>query len=368
MVLRNIPKEVRPQAVVLLLCGVSVLFFILSKAVPFQEADVVRSEMLHASQIMARAVSAISACRQQNGIEVDENADFNRTGLIGSEFSPLTTSRGSLEAKRTTTNPNMAGLVVFLLRQAGVTPGDSIAVGASGSFPALIVATLAAAKAMQVKPVAIYSLGASQWGANVPGFHWLHMQSCLETREVLETGTVAVSLGGDEDTGGGVSPEARSDLESAIASSGILFLREPNLRRNVAARMRLYEDGGNSIRAFVHIGGAWANMGEASEVLELEPGLARIDQLPPPDQRGVLFEMAAGEVPVVHLLFIKGLVERYGLPWDPRPLPAPGEGELYRRPRVKDPRFLVVAAIYFLFVSLILLFRNRFELTSGSRK
>jgi poly-gamma-glutamate system protein len=262
----------------------------------------------------------------------------------------------------------MAALVIFLLREAGVAPGDTIAVGASGSFPALIVATLAAAKAMQVKPVAVYSLGSSQWGANEPGFHWLHMQSCLERREVFETGAVAVSLGGDEDTGGGMSPEARSDLESAIASSGIRFLRQPNLRRSVEIRMRLYEDGGDSIRAFVHIGGAWANMGEASEVLELEPGLTGIHQLPSLDRRGVLFEMAASDVPVIHLLFIKGLVERYGLPWDPRPLPAPGEGELYRRPRIKDPKFLVVAAAYFLFVFLILLFRTRLELTSDFRK
>jgi len=74
------------------------------------------------------------------------------------------------------------------------------------------------------------------------------------------------------------------------------------------------------------------------------------------------------DVPVIHLLFIKGLVKRYGLPWDPRPLPAPGEGELYRRPRIKDPRFLAVAATYFLLVSLILFFRGRLELISGSRK
>ncbi len=368
MVLRKIPKEAAPQTTILLLCGISLLFLFLSKQLPFRVGDAARDDMLRASQIMTRASDAIAACRKKNRIEIDENTDPNRTGLIGSEFSPITTSRGSLEAKRTTTNPNMAALVVFLLREAGVAPGDTIAVGASGSFPALIVATLAAAKAMQLKPVAIYSLGSSQWGANDPGFHWLHMERCLERRVIFETGAVAISLGGDNDTGEGMSSEAGSKLESAIASSGIHFLRQPNLRRNVETRMSLYEDGGDTIRAFVHIGGAWANMGEASEVLELEPGLTRIYRLPSPEQRGALFEMAAGDVPVIHLLFIKGLVERYGLPWDPRPLPAPGEGEIYRRPREKDPRFLVVAATYFLCVCLILVSRGRLELISGSRK
>ncbi|MBS1226472.1 MAG: hypothetical protein H6R32_406, partial [Candidatus Aminicenantes bacterium] len=52
---------------------------------------------------------------------------------------------------------------------------------------------------------------------------------------------------------------------------------------------------------------------------------------PPPSERGVLQAMAAAGVPVIHLLNVKGLCERYGLPWDPRPLPAPGEGPVYRR-------------------------------------
>ena len=35
--------------------------------------------------------------------------------------------------------------------------------------------------------------------------------------------------------------------------------------------------------------------------------------------------MAARGVPVIHLLYVKGLADRYGLPWDPVPLPGPGE-------------------------------------------
>jgi len=52
--------------------------------------------------------------------------------------------------------------------------------------------------------------------------------------------------------------------------------------------------------------------------------------VPPPAERGVLQAMAAEKIPVIHLLNIKGLCERYGLPWDPRPLPRPGEGRIYR--------------------------------------
>jgi poly-gamma-glutamate system protein len=344
-----------------LLCGLSLFFLFLSKVLPFRAADAARAEMTLAAQIMAQASGAIAACREESSIGIVDETDPNRTGLIGREFSPITTSTGDLEAKRTTTNPNMAALVVFLLREAGVRPGDTIAVGASGSFPASIVATLSAAKAMRLKLRTIVSLGSSQWGANDPGFHWLHMQGCLERAGIVETGAVGLSLGGDSDTGVGMTPEAVSELASAVASSGVRFLRESDLRRNVETRMRLYGENADTLRAFVHIGGAWANMGDSPQVLELRPGLTPIGSLPAPEQRGVLYEMAAQDVPVIHLLFIRGLVQDYGLPWDPRPLPALGEGEIYRRARTQDPRFLVVAGAYFLLVALAVVFKDRIE-------
>ncbi|MCK4762169.1 MAG: hypothetical protein KAW12_08230 [Candidatus Aminicenantes bacterium] len=56
-------------------------------------------------------------------------------------------------------------------------------------------------------------------------------------------------------------------------------------------------------------------------MLKVKPGLNRELPLPLEKERGVLFEMANRDVPCIHLLFIKGLVRQYGLPWDPVPLP-----------------------------------------------
>jgi hypothetical protein len=65
--------------------------------------------------------------------------------------------------------------------------------------------------------------------------------------------------------------------------------------------------------------------------------------------------MAAAGVPVIHLLNVKGLCERYGLPWDPRPLPEPDLDGLYRRaspgPR---PLELPATALYVFAVGLTL--------------
>ena len=90
--------------------------------------------------------------------------------------------------------------------------------------------------------------------------------------------------------------------------------------------------GGKRIAAFVNVGGGWgANMGVDASILELRPGLTEVKKIPPPEKRGVIQEMASRGVPVIHLLFIRGLAERCGLPWDPVPLPEPGQGTEYRR-------------------------------------
>ena len=58
--------------------------------------------------------------------------------------------------------------------------------------------------------------------------------------------------------------------------------------------------------------------------------------------------MAAAGVPVIHLLNVKGLCERYGLPWDPRPLPAPGGRPLYRRASSSSLPFVALTVVYIL--------------------
>ena len=85
--------------------------------------------MLSAAQRMAEATTALANHRAAHGPPFTPE-DVNRTGLIGTFFGPLTTTVGTLEAKRTTTNPNLAAVASQLLIEAGVRDGDAIAVGA----------------------------------------------------------------------------------------------------------------------------------------------------------------------------------------------------------------------------------------------
>jgi poly-gamma-glutamate system protein len=340
------------QYVLILLFSLSLVFLVLAKTLPRGSVEKQRAEMLEAAQIMSDAEAVLRACLSEKGLTVVEEHDINGTGLIGLEWSLMTTSIGNLESKRTTTNPNMAALVVYLFREAGVKKGDSVAIGGSGSFPALILAVMSAAKALELDPLIISSLGASQWGANRPEFHFLDMLECLRTAGIFDVSPVAASLGGERDVGEGMSQEMRAQLVNDIKNSGIPFVREAELVANVRKKMQIYEAkaGEKGIRCFVNIGGNWSNMGTDSEILNLKPGLAKIRKIPPAEERGLVFEMAARDIPVLHLLYIKGLVDRYGLPWDPSPLPRAGLGSIYDKPVEDQPLFVILGGFYLLVV------------------
>jgi len=327
------------------LCGWSALrFFPAGWAWP---AD---REALSAASLMAEALAAIRSCREAGGIPIDPVSDPNRTGLIGLSDSPITTSPGHLEAKRTTTNPNFAAALVFLFREAGLQAGDAVAVGASSSFPGLILATLAASKAMQLRPLPVVSLGASNWGANDPRWTWLEIADCLEAAGIVEAKPLAASVGGEGDAGRDMSPRGRAVLEAKARSAGIPLLVRPDLPSDVAARLDVFERAaeGAPLKAFVNVGGSWVNMGTDAGVLALKPGLNWKMPIPPPERRGLIQEMSLRGTPVIHLLFVKGLADRFGLPWDPVPLPAPGQewgGAVSGRGPTARP---VVLAVYLL--------------------
>jgi len=358
----NSGKIVRPfrSAAIYLAGSLSLLYIVLFITLSGPD-PASREEMAEASRLMFRATAAIRDCRAAGGILLDPVVDPNGTGLIGLERSMITTSLGSLEAKRTSTNPNFAGLVVSLLHDAGARRGDAVAIGASGSFPAFMIAALSAAKVLGLEPLVISSLGSSEWGANIAGFDWTDMEDCLRAAGGLDARPIARSVGGDADVGRDMDPAGRVLLASRIRERDVPLLEEPDLVRNVEARMKLYfaAAGGRRVAAFVNVGGSWANIGTDAEVLKLRPGLASDVFVPPPARRGVIQAMAAAGIPVIHLLNVRGLCERYGLPWDPCPLPSPGDGLPSRGIAGKTPTGLALSVLYVLGMGMVLFFGRR---------
>ena len=306
--------------------------------------------MLKAAQTMEKAIFTLQSYCDTAGISIDVTIDPNRTGLIGPETSELLTTPGDLAAKRTTTNPDMAALIVQLLNQAGVHSGDTIAVGCSASFPALLIAALAASQALNVHPIVIISLGASSYGGTNPDFTLLNIYTVLLREKIFTVPPAAVSLGGENDTGQDFTEAVKKRLLRKITESGLPFINELNLEKNVASRMNLYFGSNHkrTISAFINIGGSTANIGTSPLALKLTPGLNTNISIPQKDKRGVLFEMAKLHIPVIHLLYVKGLTVKYGLPWDPIPLPNPGKSPLFSlKPQTKRV-FWFITSFYFI--------------------
>jgi poly-gamma-glutamate system protein len=226
----------------------------------------------------------------------------------------------------------------------------------------LFVAILAAADALQVEPVVIVSLGASSFGANTLEFTLLEVSSLLRQQELLPHSIAAASLGGSRDIGSEFDPVVRISLLEKIRASGIPLIEDGNLTTNVETRMAIYgaDSATGRIRAFVNIGGGYADMGADPWILGLGPGVHRTVGIPHSViSRGMLMAMADKGIPVIHLLYVKGLVERYGLPWDPVPLAGVGRKIDDAQSDGGGGKFWVVLALYLIGMSIVFYLYNR---------
>lgn len=320
-------------------------------------------EKLEAARLMQRAMEAIQNHRVRRVGPIDLEADPTNSGMLGLSSSVITTNTGSLEAKRTSLNPNWAAVVVELLHEAGVRRGGTIAVGVSGSFPALNLATFAAAKIMDLEAISIASVGASSWGANIPNLTWLDMERILVDAKILETRSIAASLGGTRDRAIGMPKTGRRRLREAIQRANLPYISTETDLDSIEKRMGLYREHAEDryIQAYVNVGGSLASIGPKTVKrlyrpglnLRLDPHAVHVDS--------VMKRFLRDGVPVVNLSKIVPLADMYGLELEPLALPQPGEGLVFERQGYN--RLLVAGLLALLLLSLWLLLR----LDVGSR-
>ncbi|WP_316862200.1 poly-gamma-glutamate system protein [uncultured Cohaesibacter sp.] len=311
-----------------------------------------------ASQLMFQGLTILHAMRLENGEPINPEFDPAGTGLIGVEYSDITTSLGDLQAKQTSLNPSFAGLVVKWLEEAGVKSGDKIAVTLSGSFPALNMAVLCASEAMGLKPMIISSVGSSIYGANIYGFTWLDMEKRLNDEGLLHIRSTYASLGGIMDTHGGLFETGITEGEDAIKRNNVSYLHEGTFKmveHDVERRMRLYFEEERPT-AFVNVGGNVAAIGWINETHLLGNGLLR--WFPPCDnpKRGLLFRMHEENVPVIHLLNVTRLAAANYLPVAPHEIQPSLDFTKARRHHIVGLLGLLI--FWFLFASLALAVRK----------
>ena len=283
-------------------------------------------EKLEASALSQRCMDYIREQKADLGIAVDGAADINGTGMIGQSYSAITTTLGSLEAKRTSINPNMAAAVVDMLHELGVERGDRVAVNCSGSFPAMNISVLCAIQTLGLEPVMMASFGSSTHGANDPAFTYLDMEYALWDAGLLEHRSDWFSVGGMEDLGKEMDPQVREQVTARLEGLGYRLFYEEELLENIRRRYALYNQ--EEVVCFINVGGNDVSFGDSNVIVHADGGI--LTKLSENDHSTGLVQLFLRDgVPVNHLLNIKSLAAQYGLPFDPTPMPDVGEGGVY---------------------------------------
>lgn len=313
-------------------------------------------EKLEAARLSKQAAEYLKNYRLENGVFVDDVNDPNQTALIGQEYTLISTDRGDIESKLSSTNPNFAAVVVQLLKDAGLKEKDKVAVAFTGSFPGINISVMAALETLKLKPIIITSVGSSNYGANDPFFTWLDMENMLFKANIYNNRSVAASIGGGNDIGRGLSPEGRELIMDAIKRNDVEFINEKHLENSIDKRLEIYEKhtGGKPIKAYINVGGGIASLGNTINGNLIPAGLTEYLPVKNFPVHGVIIDMGKRGIPIIHLLNIDQLLDKFGLPRSPVPLPEPGDGGIFTQ---KKYNFVVtLIATVFLIVVIIFVF------------
>jgi poly-gamma-glutamate system protein len=326
---------------------------------------VVRDDQkMEAARLMSQMTNAIHQEVLKRHYEIDKTNDPNETGLIGVDRkqSAITTSKGDISQRLTSLNPNMAAVVVDMLRDADVKPGDAVAVGLTGSNPGANLAVYAAIRAMKLEPVIITSVGAADYGANRDSLNWLDMEKVLLDAKLVNFSSRYASLGGNKDRGGGLDSLGRETIRQGMLRNNLdpkaLWAdKRNNLKSIVQRRLDLYHQAlpknlknkRHDFAAFINVGAGYANVGDLQNASLIADGVNRKMAERQFQNPGVAMEFSR-DMPVIHIYDILKIAAKYELPIDPEPMPQPGDGKVCEKKTLN-----LTVSIISLIVILILL-------------
>ena len=196
--------------------------------------------------------------------------DIYNSGIMGVEKSSITSlsdlDESMLASKQITTHPNFAALIVSLFQEAELFKGDTVAVSMTGSFPGANIALHSACMSMDITPIIMTSISSSSWGANIEDLSWPIMESFLYNNNLIESKSIAYSIGGKNDIGGQID-SVGIDVIVSIAhdatDDGVIFINERTLQDNISEKNNLLRQKSYNYSAYVNIGGGSASMGKS---------------------------------------------------------------------------------------------------------
>lgn len=260
----------------------------------------------------AETKPAADASAKTNAVELATRARASLGDrLPGPEYSLITTTIGSEDAKLLSLHPDFAAVAVDLLRQAGVQPGDRVALNVSGSFPGLNIAVLSALTALDAQPVLVSSVGASTWGATNPFDTWLDMEQSLIKAGIWQWHSLAASPGGVADRGGGLDKEGLALIRAAMLRNSVPELGSSSVADGVSRRLALYRDRNGLPAALINIGGSHVMFGSRGHTAPLRQGLTTGYRPTPAPADSLAAPFLAANRPVIHFINVRRLAAHY---------------------------------------------------------
>jgi poly-gamma-glutamate system protein len=269
-------------------------------------------QMRQAADLAEHWFQLVEKEKTERGIYPDPGVTIKHRGLLGTEYSEITTTLGSLEAKETVLNPNFAALLLKLMHDAGLDSNSVIGINLSGSFPTLAISAFAAVHTLRAKAVVVSSLGASMYGANQPGATWLDIEHWLFEKGGSEIKSSLVTYGAEGDSGGGLTPEGKQILNQSAEQYNVHILIPNSLRDAVDKRVDLFTI--KKISLLLNIGGNQASLGSCSHSLSIPNGYHEKVSTCSDADRGLIMRISEKGIPYIHLLNVKDLAFRYGVP------------------------------------------------------
>jgi len=330
----------RTKIILIIWCFLILLLVLLTFT--FTSTDKVSSpiydKMIEASELAKEAMDGIKQYKIENGIEISEE-DFLQTGMIGSgKKTTITSTEGVLEAKRTTCNPEWAGLIVKVFAQNGIKEGDQVAMVFSGSFPALNICIMAACQTMNIDTCIMASIGASYYGANQIDCTFLDMSVYLYNQGIFNKKIDYISMGGADDIGYNFRKEDEvNEIKKRINNSGVTFLYEEDYKKNIDNRLDIILEKTPNCKLFINCGGTVVSFGNGLNTFT-ESGYfngnkrsATLNEVKnrKNENEGLIQCIRKLGIDVFSLKTIKDLSEIYGLPYDPSSMPEIGSSDCF---------------------------------------
>ena len=313
-------------------------------------------QKLKAAQLMYNAEKAIKNYLISKNKQIDTINDPYNSYLIGEKNTIITTDRGNLNAKLTSLNPNIAAVFVELFKKARLKKGDEVLVNFTSSYPAINIAVMSAAKVMGLKLIIISSVGSSMFGMTDPDFTWLDMESFLFNKKIFPYKSIAASLGGGRDLGRGLSKEGRKAIKEAILRNNVLLIKENSLQENIQKKYELFRKYSKNPKLYVNIGGGLSSIGNSITGKLISTGYHKYLNLSNTPIKGTMILFAEQKIPIIHVLNVLELAEKYKLPIVPDKLPEPGEGQIFVEPRYNTLYAIVSLLILGILISIVIFF------------